>query len=119
MVVLCRCLAITFFAFTIFTAICSDLAVSHEPNGPRESLILQRGMGSLDYPISVTRSLTKRYFDEGLKLIYAFNFDEATRSFQHGGWRTLSHAFDLKLLLGAAPFERAKRKGAVLELFFF
>jgi hypothetical protein len=36
-------------------------------------------------------------------------------NFGQGGWRTLSHALDRKLKLGAAPFDRAKRKGAVLE----
>jgi hypothetical protein len=33
-----------------------------------------------------------------------------------GGWRTLSHAFDLSLPLDAALFDWAKPKGAVLEL---
>jgi hypothetical protein len=36
-----------------------------------------------------------------------------------GGWRILSHALDRKLQLGAAHFDRAERKGAVLDFSFF
>ena len=36
-----------------------------------------------------------------------------------GRWRTLSDVFDLKLKLGAALFDWAKPKGAVLDLSSF
>ena len=42
---------------------------------------LQAGMGSLHHPISTTSDEAQKFFDQGLTLIYAFNFSEAIRSF--------------------------------------
>ncbi|MDH4185974.1 MAG: hypothetical protein OEV08_03165, partial [Nitrospira sp.] len=39
-------------------------------------------LGSLHHPISTTSEEAQRYFDQGLRLVYAFNHDEAIRSFE-------------------------------------
>lgn len=39
-------------------------------------------LGSLHHPISTTSELAQRYFDQGLRLVYAFNHEEAIRSFE-------------------------------------
>jgi len=39
-------------------------------------------LGSLHHPISTTSGPAQRYFDQGLRLIYAFNHEEAIRSFE-------------------------------------
>ncbi|HYL45491.1 MAG TPA: hypothetical protein VEU52_00550 [Candidatus Limnocylindrales bacterium] len=40
------------------------------------------GMGSLHHPIATTNPEAQKFFDQGLTLIYAFNHDEAARSFR-------------------------------------
>ncbi|HTN84226.1 MAG TPA: hypothetical protein VL242_11085, partial [Sorangium sp.] len=39
-------------------------------------------IGSLHHPVTTSSQLAQRYFDQGLRLIYAFNHDEARRAFQ-------------------------------------
>ncbi len=39
-------------------------------------------LGSLHHPITTTSERAQRYFDQGLRLLYAFNHDEAIRSFE-------------------------------------
>lgn len=39
-------------------------------------------LGSHHHPITTTSERTQRYFDQGLRLVYAFNHDEAIRSFE-------------------------------------
>ncbi len=44
---------------------------------------LMPGLGSLHHPVSTTSSDAQQFFDQGLRLVYAFNHEEAARSFQH------------------------------------
>jgi len=44
---------------------------------------IMSGLGSLHHPVSTTNVQAQQFFDQGLRLIYAFNHDEAARSFQH------------------------------------
>lgn len=39
-------------------------------------------LGTLHHPISTTSEQAQRYFDQGLRLVYAFNHEEAVRSFE-------------------------------------
>jgi tetratricopeptide (TPR) repeat protein len=39
------------------------------------------GMGSLHHPIATKSAEAQKFFDQGLTFVYAFNFDEAERSF--------------------------------------
>jgi tetratricopeptide (TPR) repeat protein len=54
-------------------------AVSPE-TGPAPLLI---GLGHLHHPVSTSNPLAQRYFDQGLTLVYAFNHEEAARSFRY------------------------------------
>lgn len=45
---------------------------------------LYPNLGSLHYPVTTSVPLAQRYFDQGLRLHYAFNHSEAIRSFQKG-----------------------------------
>ncbi|HUK32176.1 MAG TPA: hypothetical protein VLV89_13755 [Candidatus Acidoferrum sp.] len=49
------------------------------PQAPPAQLF--QGMGSLHHPITTTSAEAQKFFDQGLVLFYAFNFDEAARSF--------------------------------------
>lgn len=39
-------------------------------------------LGTLHHPITTTSEQAQRYFDQGLRLVYAFNHEEAIRSFE-------------------------------------
>jgi tetratricopeptide (TPR) repeat protein len=41
------------------------------------------GLGHLHHAITTSNPLAQRYFDQGLTLVYAFNHDEAARSFEY------------------------------------
>lgn len=43
---------------------------------------LYDNLGTLHHPISTASDLAQRYFDQGLRLVYAFNHEEAIRSFE-------------------------------------
>jgi len=43
---------------------------------------LYDNLGTLHHPISTTSELAQRYFDQGLRLVYAFNHEEAIHSFE-------------------------------------
>jgi tetratricopeptide (TPR) repeat protein len=43
---------------------------------------LYDNLGTLHHPISTDSELAQRYFDQGLRLVYAFNHEEAIRAFE-------------------------------------
>ena len=48
------------------------------------AVTLVNGLGDLHHPVSTHNPQRRRqFFDQGLRFIYAFNHDEAARSFQH------------------------------------
>ena len=53
-------------------------AVAGEPADPP----LWEGLGDLSYPITTDSDMAQRYFDQGLRLAYAFNHGEAYRAFK-------------------------------------
>jgi len=44
--------------------------------------VLMAGMGEHHHKISTQKSEAQQFFDQGLSLVYAFNHDEAVRSFR-------------------------------------
>ena len=53
-------------------------AGADDPAGPP----LWEGLGTLSYPITTNNEMAQRYFDQGLRLAYAFNHPEAQRAFK-------------------------------------
>ena len=53
-------------------------ALAGEPADPP----LWEGLGDLSYPITTDSEIAQRYFDQGLRLAYAFNHGEAYRAFK-------------------------------------
>src|SRR6202171_836921 len=53
---------------------------SHKPSRP---VTLVTGLGNLHHPVSTKNAAAQQFFDQGLRFIFAFNHDEAARSFQH------------------------------------
>jgi len=50
------------------------------PSSNREPLY--DNLGTLHHPITTSNRLAQQYFDQGLRLVYAFNHEEAIRSFE-------------------------------------
>ena len=58
-------------------------AQEHSSHAPSHSVVLVTGLGDLHHPVSTQNQEAQQFFDQGLRFIYAFNHDEAARSFQH------------------------------------
>jgi len=55
----------------------------HAAVAKNKTASLMTGLGNWHHPVSTTNAQAQAFFDQGLRLIYAFNHDEAARSFQH------------------------------------
>jgi tetratricopeptide (TPR) repeat protein len=85
-----RIAAASFLAAAAFLPACAD----PHPVQPQQSQAtpaaaptesqpqLFRGMGSFHRPVATKSDLAQKYFDQGLTFAFAFNHDEAIRSFQ-------------------------------------
>ncbi len=61
---------------------CAALAQhAHNEQQNTNAAPLLVGLGKLHHPITTSNPLAQRYFDQGLTLVYAFNHEEAARSF--------------------------------------
>src|ERR1700716_1342546 len=57
-------------------------AEEHSMAAPKPAS-MRSGLGDLHHPVSTRNKDAQEFFDQGLRLIYAFNHDEAARSFEH------------------------------------
>ena len=76
-----KLLVCSLFAFSFCAA-----AVGQHPDhasAPAKPAMLVSGLGDLHHPVSTTNAEAQQFFDQGLRYIFAFNHDEAARSFQH------------------------------------
>src|ERR1700720_4515306 len=64
-------------------AMCSPaVAQDHLAHQQAKPATLMSGYGDLHHPVSTSNPQAQQFFDQGLRQIYAFNHDEAARSFQ-------------------------------------
>jgi tetratricopeptide (TPR) repeat protein len=61
----------------------SAAAQDHSSHAQTRPVTLVTGLGDLHHPVSTKNPQAQQFFDQGLRFIYAFNHDEAARSFQH------------------------------------
>ncbi|MFL6255946.1 MAG: hypothetical protein ACJ74T_13120 [Pyrinomonadaceae bacterium] len=63
---------------------CGAAQAQHEHHSTQKSdaAALVTGMGSWHHPVTTRDAEAQRFFDQGLRFVYAFNHDEAVRSFQ-------------------------------------
>jgi tetratricopeptide (TPR) repeat protein len=71
--------AASLFAFTGCTATSPDTAHRHAADGARP--VLYDSLGTYSYRITTTPE-AQRWFDQGLRLVYAFNHPEAQKAFR-------------------------------------
>jgi hypothetical protein len=57
-------------------------AQDHSAHTHAKPATLMQGYGDLHHPVSTDNPQAQQFFDQGLRQIYAFNHDEAARSFQ-------------------------------------
>src|SRR5881275_1231375 len=57
-------------------------AQDHSAHAQAKPATLMQGYGNLHHPVSTDNMQAQQFFDQGLRQIYAFNHDEAARSFQ-------------------------------------
>ncbi len=57
-------------------------AAQEHAMGTARPVTMMAGLGDLHHPVSTKNASAQEFFDQGLRLIYAFNHDEAARSFQ-------------------------------------
>src|SRR5215468_9136460 len=57
-------------------------AQEHSAHPGSKPATLMRGYGDLHHTVSTSSDQAQQFFDQGLRQIYAFNHDEAARSFQ-------------------------------------
>jgi tetratricopeptide (TPR) repeat protein len=60
----------------------SSIAQDHSGHSPAKPATLMPGLGDAHHPVSTSNPEAQQFFDQGLRLIYDFNHDEAARSFQ-------------------------------------
>jgi tetratricopeptide (TPR) repeat protein len=71
----------------------ASFAQNHSTLSPARPAVLMSGLGDLQHPVSTSNAEAQQFFDQGLRLIYAFNHDEAARSFARAA------EFDSKLAM--------------------
>jgi hypothetical protein len=72
------CLSVLFALF-----LCGIVtAQEHPAHTPSKPATLMTGYGDLHHPVSTSNAQAQQFFDQGLRQIYAFNHNEAARSFQ-------------------------------------
>lgn len=58
------------------------LAQGHSAHPAAKPATLMSGIGDLEHPVTTTSPEAQKFFNQGLRLIFAFNHDEAERSFR-------------------------------------
>jgi tetratricopeptide (TPR) repeat protein len=67
----------------LILSLCGVVAAQdHSAHATAKPATLMAGLGDLHHPVSTSNPQAQQFFDQGLRLIYAFNHDEAARSFQ-------------------------------------
>jgi tetratricopeptide (TPR) repeat protein len=91
-------------------------------NPSRSSVPLYGTLGTLHHPVTTTSDLAQRYFDQGLRLVYAFNYEEAARAFEEAARLDPSAAmpyWGIALALGPttnAPLSKEQERRAAEAL---
>jgi tetratricopeptide (TPR) repeat protein len=69
------------FHLIVACTLCSGLGQHFLPAEVKPVALLE-GLGKHQHPVATTNAEAQRFFDQGLTLLYAFNHDEAARSFR-------------------------------------
>src|SRR6266404_11358 len=70
---------------TLATGVAISVSAAPAKTNPASSPKLLPGLGDVHHPVSTKNSQAQQFFDQGLKLVFGFNHDEARRAFQRAG----------------------------------
>src|SRR5260370_23999983 len=70
------------FRLAIFMSLAISATAQDHAIGTAKPATMMTGLGDLHHPVSTKNAEAQEFFDQGLRLIYAFNHAEAARSFQ-------------------------------------
>jgi tetratricopeptide (TPR) repeat protein len=75
-----------FLVIALLLTFSATVSAQHEDmpmkTGAEKPATIMSGLGSVHHPVSTTSVEAQRFFNQGLALVYAFNHDEAIRSFK-------------------------------------
>jgi tetratricopeptide (TPR) repeat protein len=72
---------LSYFNLVLSCALCAGVN-PHAPSAEQKPATLMEGLGKHHHPVATKNRQAQRFFDQGLILLYAFNHDEAARSFR-------------------------------------
>jgi tetratricopeptide (TPR) repeat protein len=71
-----------FVALSACLVACGGTNLHFKGNEEHDGVPLFDNLGSYNHPITTKSPLAQKYFDQGLRLVYGFNHDEARRAFE-------------------------------------
>jgi tetratricopeptide (TPR) repeat protein len=74
-----------FLAFALGLLFAANICAQHadmQTKSDAKPATMMAGMGSHHHPVSTSKPEAQKFFDQGLSFVYAFNHDEAIRSFK-------------------------------------
>src|SRR5215470_15612165 len=72
-------------AYVLIALLCTGITLSQQHPSPAakpKPATLMSGLGDLHHPVSTANAEAQKFFDQGLRLIFAFNHEEAISSFR-------------------------------------
>ena len=77
-------LALVLLAFSLCGMAFAQQQHHHQAAPPQQKPVaLMPGLGDLHHPVTTASPEAQKFFDQGMRLIFAFNHEEAARSFEH------------------------------------
>jgi hypothetical protein len=100
-------------AAALVCAVAAAQQAADAPPAPPKPTTLLAGLGTHRHPIATSNEQAQKYFDQGLRLMYAFNHDEAYRAAKAASStkQAMPH-WGMALALG--PTTTTRRRGARL-----
>ncbi len=71
-----------FLAILLLVPVTAFAQHSHAPAKAPAPVALATGLGDINHPVSTSNAEAQKFFNQGLAYLYAFNHEEAVRSFQ-------------------------------------
>jgi tetratricopeptide (TPR) repeat protein len=71
-----------FVGVPIVCLLLGSVPADHPPGGGDKAAVLVSGLGDVHHQVSAANCDAQEFFDQGLAFLYAFNHDEAVRSFR-------------------------------------
>src|SRR5437016_5061924 len=69
-------------ALCVSALVASAIPTANSSEKEKRVPVLMPGLGEVHHPVSTKNHQAQQFFDQGLKLVFGFNHDEARRSFQ-------------------------------------